>query len=1784
MKQVQQSLPPPQQVSGQAQQTQHLQDVQHTFAQRLLRSILIGVVCTLLLTLLTIAVVVLLNPFGVVGKVGTFPLRFSATLALPSSAPATLLLPAGELLLFSLLAFFGARPFALWRYLRAAHQAQQEYSAIYTPLMALPTIRQTAALYLDEDETPLLDSQEQRVSLLDLIGQQDTHQLILGVPGAGKTMALRMFQYNASQNPQGSLFSNARIPVYIPMKNYSLFLKKYHGSLSAQEAEEGAQGLLFSYLVQSDLPGMRYLGAHLAQLLQQGRLLLLCDGLNEIDSNYLAQVSEELVELMRTTSNRLVMTCREVDYREQPDFVALVSAGQATCVTIFPLQAEQVYQFVERYVEEQSGQWRHTAGQIIQVIDRSRLRYHCTNPMMLYTLMEIIDKIGVERGKQIDTRGRLLREYVTQLLLREQSQPRWSRGAPDEESMVTFLSEVASAARWAHDRNAIGLRISSSSSSPEELHGKLNFAELADELQFWLDEHPAQGPFALPETEMERSAHDMQLLLQFALSAGLIDISPGGVLSFRHELIAEYFVAEYFFAVSPRNLSSAPAIREELLDDVGRWSEPIAIWAGLLDHPDTLAERFAQLGLENRAYILPALALGLICIGVLWTPPQAEVQHPVVLPTSMEEALAYAVRNRAAREELARIFTRCAEEGGQEVYRSLLPLITVEGIDDLLVLLDQNVVPELLFTHLQDAVDNIAFETQVRRLTRVLGRFGPVVVERAAQLSLPAPERSSRLRAAVINVLGGSNDARAVEPLLARLRDAEQVIVERATNALIRLGPTLTLTRLLQELEQHSNDPLTPRVHHAVLLVLGRFLDERDPQRQLSSLQYQHVLERVLPVLTSNYAAEPEVQQQAQGLLIRQGRASEETGTQNRRWEMVITMLLSYLPMQNEGTGRNVVHVLQEIGKPAVPYLLDLLNAPSDLVRIRVVEVLKVSPDERALEPLLHRIDDPAPAVAQQVSEALRIYAPDSIPGLLQHVVHGESVAVAERAARILTSIGESAVEPILHVLFDALPERALLLVQVLELLRDSRALPALMLLLQQEQSSPLLSVTLIRTLGQFREERVVLSLLSVLSASNPLIYEEAVTALSQLGDVALPELLQALDTQQNATLLQRIRRAILGMTPFPGERLIEAWEGSSRQLGEQVMLILTQQGSDAAYALVQQMLHPDEQVRGYIAQAIERTPGAVIVPPLLESLYAASMRRAASNFLLRFPDEAIPLLVGLLGERERGESAAVLLPQFGPVILRPLLEAFEEQNSTAREQAQRVMLTLVQQSGQPQEIVREIMQLFTPTPPARTRESLISLLSVELADISIPVLLEGLEDARLLEEVAETFTRLAGKPAYQSAVLDNLLSALYTEERRSGAELTLVRIGKEIGGAVVVRVGELITEQNPLVASAAKRILRDIGVNALPFIWTAQSDRHNPARRTAAVEIFRSMPSDVVKDELVALLVGDSRDDIAMAVSLLLERIHDETRQGYTKQVMVPELIEYVQTHSVESTNLRIIALLLLLGEQAVHEHLLQALDEFPQHGKQLVYLLLLFSDKTHRLLLDVFKDPDTSPELRADLASILTMGTQEKAPDEVVQYAQNTHKYGLTKSLSTILMPEKLTLSLRALGGLLASGSWHTRKLLQLRDASDSNDANRELYNVLLGWRYTPQITMLENDLKTQSETFKTELVALTGRIVAEQQRAQGLEEELEKIRLEHGFRGDELKQALQERDSLRVNLDKQTRENNTLRASLEHITKERNTLNTLLDRTRKEYQEYQQSQGQQGQQGQQSGTKSK
>src|SRR5436190_3430996 len=176
------------------------------------------------------------------------------------------------------------------------------------------------------------------------------------------------------------------------------------------------------------------------------------------------------------------------------------------------------------------------------------------------------------------------------------------------------------------------------------------------------------------------------------------------------------------------------------------------------------------------------------------------------------------------------------------------------------------------------------------------------------------------------------------------------------------------------------------------------------------------------------------------------------------------------------------------------------------------------------------------------------------------------------------------------------------------------------------------------------------------------------------------------------------------------------------------------------------------------------------------------------------------------------------------------------------QEHAHHIIITLVRQNPA---TLSHVVRLFGMTLPLRAHEALLEVLTNDLVDISVPALLDGLEDAHLIDDVSEALVRLARRRDWQPAVLGGLLESLRNKKRRRGAETALIRAG----ALAVWSVGELITDQDQAVAHAAQHILCEIGAPALPFIWAAHGDTANRARREAAINIFHSMPTDAIKD-----------------------------------------------------------------------------------------------------------------------------------------------------------------------------------------------------------------------------------------------------------------------------------------------------------------------------------------------
>ncbi len=1738
---------------------------------------LIGLGSALALVLIEVLVWII-NPLRIFGSTShTLP----ALASLLAHTPLLLLIPLLELVAGAVLALLLTRPLALRRYCKAAWQAGEHYRAVHTSLPNWLALYETTINYYQYTPDPALPLLVRERSLLDLMHgspfgtEPQSHLVVPGEAGSGKTTALYCYQFHALRQRRKILFGREKIPVYVPLRSYALYLR----ARSAVDDQDAVSPLvtpdaarLLDYLYRSDLPGMNHLRPYLSRLAGQGRLFLLCDDFHDLEESDQPGVIAELADLMSQEGSRIILTCRPADVRRQAALAEAIEANLVPRAYLQPLTTEQMRTFVEHYIEGDGKKWRHTAGQVMDIIMRTRLRTCCTTPLLLFALLGVIDGMGMERGKHLDTRGRLLRSFVSQRITQTQRLPSWGRDAPTEKEVILFLGEIACAARWSSVASAIQLHekshllgdwLPSIEHHTGALHSRLEAVE--GELFFSDRLHE---PY---------SNDDIARLLKFGLDTSLIEITPHGILSFRHELIASYVIAEYFVTLQPVydtimqkthfTGSLVQALKLQGTSDAfSRWSMPLALWAGLLEEPAATAERFIEYARDHPDAVQESLSLAMLCLGVASYPPHLSTS-PLVLPANMEELMAQTAREKDQRAKLAYFITRHAEEGANEIYQSLFALMMVPDIDEVVVLLDKETMPSLLMQRLVEIVDDIEYEAQVKRLVRVIGNLGAVAVPFAANLSKDMAGHSTRLRSAAINILGGTGDSDAVAPLDACLYDADSFIVNRAASALYRLGPALAFPAVIAELENTSPTTSTLQVHAMALRILERFLDENDPARQPKPAQRQKAMAALMNILSQPY--EPEIQESARDILVRQGQSAEE----NAGGEMAVEALIQNLAASDEQLARTAVSALCEIGPATTAGLLQQLRQqPSELETVRIVEVLGKVRDPRALSQLLRLLADPSLAVQHQVAQALLRYGDESIPGLIYQVLQGENELVAGGAEQILGELGEAAVDAVTEALIPVVPGRTHMLVHVLGCLHHPLSVLPLIALLETSTDGAAvdmqLVLALIEALGQYQDERVVAPLMEMLASTNPLFYEGAINALGNLGAIACPELVAALDIEQDTPVTARIERAVLGMERFPADCLLEALAVGSDAQAEHIMQVFMSSGPEAAQVVVDNLDHPDRRVQIYIRAAAELMPGQVIVPALLEAIDHPdrNMRAVIAEYLLKHPFEAIPPLVDMLQENTQGSIAQRLLLDFGPSILPSLVPGLDALSDLSHERSRQLVIELARQSL---EALRQVIQLFTLSPPPRAHQALVSALAEDLADISVPVLLDGLEDAHIIGVVSETLGRMVKKGDQRSAlILDELLSGLRTEGRRQGAEITLVDIGAE----AVPGVGSLIADPDPFVSRAAQDILCQIGVPAFAFIWAAHSDVANRPRREAARAIFRRMPTVIIKDELVQLLSSDEPEDISMALALLLERIHDEALLPDQGHEMIPVLLEYVQTHAAERAGHRVLTLLLLLGGRTVVDFITQVLYDYPNHQERLLYALLLLGEEAEESLLEILHDSGATAQLRAEAAAVLGL----QAPHvDIREYASMLPEYGLWAGQSQgqhgVLHPDQLNISLRALGGLLAGGHWHATELDRLRTMSKNDSPEHELYAILLGWWYHPHISMLKQELENEREEHKQRLMLLTQEILDIRSARADLEEELQSLHHEHGRRGIELDEASQtiselqgmhakvsqERDQVQRTVLNLRRENQSLQAQIERVTNEKQQIASRLAR---------------------------
>jgi hypothetical protein len=411
-------------------------------------------------------------------------------------------------------------------------------------------------------------------------------------------------------------------------------------------------------------------------------------------------------------------------------------------------------------------------------------------------------------------------------------------------------------------------------------------------------------------------------------------------------------------------------------------------------------------------------------------------------------------------------------------------------------------------------------------------------------------------------------------------------------------------------------------------------------------------------------------------------------------------------------------------------------------------------------------------------------------------------------------------------------------------------------------------------------------------------------------------------------------------------------------------------------------------------------------------------------------------------------------------------------------------------------DLLPDIVQLFNLSiaqpepltgPLPEVYDMLQDLLTNELAQESLPALIMGLAEQPLREGCIDALVTLAHNEQRREAVLQAVLDALRNPSRRLGAHQMLVRCG-QIAAPLVC---ELVREHGHDLVKEARTILSEMGETAFPYIYQLA---HDPQHRTHAEGIYQRIPVETIAKGLLACFASDDREKEEMAFYLLAMGLDDELMARAGSSSLTSSLVAESLAHIQSEVGLRTLSALLFLyrGSRAkMGQQIVRALSQTSVEHFSSAYtgiLFLLGKDAVDPLDVAMLS-ADLPEHIRLELTGILAaLMESEQVTAYVDVLAAGTNGTGNISHRA---------LGLRALGGLLAGGLYHAKKLEKLRqDLSTSTKpqdrAAFEFFDVLLGKRNLPELLRLREQVSKQQE----DLISL--RKLTNQQ-----EEELQKNR---------------------------------------------------------------------------------
>ncbi|AOX03279.1 hypothetical protein BJP34_30995 [Moorena producens PAL-8-15-08-1] len=780
------------------------------------------------------------------------------------------------------------------------------------------------------------------------------------------------------------------------------------------------------------------------RLLFEGQFLLLIDGVNELPSD---DARQDLTQFRQDYQKHtpMIFTTRHLGVGGD--------LGIQKKLEMQPLSAAQMSEFVRKYLPQQGEQMLKQLG--------DRLREFGQTPLVLWMLCSLFQAQG-EIPSNLGLVFRLTESYSKQI------------------KQDVKVSDNNSRKFWPELLQQLGFVMTTGDNpdKPEEISVAITKTKAEEILTNYLLKKAVVNPNVCAKNWLED-------LLNHHL------IQPSGeLIEFRHQLLQEYYTAEYLLNQLPR--LNDQELQQNYLNYL-KWTEPLVLMLQLLDNKKQ-AKRVVRLGLAVDWQLGASLA-GAVkpefqeqTVGLV-----AQLEIPKLLKV---ELLGITGSDRAI-PELINKYLDHDEYSVRSLAASALGEIGTEAtIDPLIKLLDDE--NSWVGSRAADALGEIGTEVAIyplikllddenswvrRSAAKALGKIGTEATIDPLIKCLDNEDYSLRIIAA--KSLGKIGTEVVIEPLIKYLNDYNSSVRGSAAYALGKIGIEVVIERLI------------------IWLRADKSSVDRSAAYALGKIGIEVVIEPLIKCLDD----------QDQDVRSKAAEALSEIDT-----KVGINQLISWLDNSNSYVRIMAAYALKKTGtEVAINPLIKCLNEPDKNMSFIAAEALGEIGTEVAIDPLIKYLDDDYSYVRASAAYVLGKIGTEVAIDPLIKCLGDEDKDVRYNAAEALGKFGtEATIDSLIKCLDDEDKDVRYNAAEALGKIGTEVAIDPLIKFLDDEESSVRGSVAY--ALGEIGTEATIDPLITCLDDDDYYVRSKVAKVLGEMGtEVAIDPLIKCLDDNQSS-------------------------------------------------------------------------------------------------------------------------------------------------------------------------------------------------------------------------------------------------------------------------------------------------------------------------------------------------------------------------------------------------------------------------------------------------------------------------------------------------------------------------------------------------------------------------------------------------------------------------------------------------------------------------------------------